>query len=101
MDTLFKAYMKTATEINNYIKKLKEEKNNTRNLEIVNSLNRRITTLYDEYLDLLYSAKLIKEYYSEKKPSASIADKIKEGQREWKTLVQIREYLLICCQTLS
>ena len=74
MENLFRAYIKTADALKKQIDLLKTKTKETSDVDEKKSLIRRSETLYSEYLDVLYSAKMIEDYFKPK-PKVSISRK--------------------------
>lgn len=66
MKNLFKAYIKTADALKKQNEYLKEKIKKTTDVSERKVLIKRSETLYSEYLDVLYSAKMIENYFKPK-----------------------------------
>ncbi len=74
MENLFRAYIKTADALKKQNERLKEKIKKTTDVDEKKALIKRSETLYSEYLDVLYSAKMIENYFKPK-PNVSISHK--------------------------
>lgn len=72
METLFRAYMKTADALKQQIEYLKVENSKTNDVDKKKEISKRSETLYSEYLDVLHSARMIENYFKPK-PEVSIS----------------------------
>lgn len=66
MENLFRAYMKTADAIKQKIEYLKEKDKETSDVDEKKKISKLSDTLYSEYLDVLYSARMIENYFKPK-----------------------------------
>lgn len=66
MENLFRAYMKTADALKQQIEYLKKKSNKTTDINEKKKISKCSDTLYSEYLDVLYSAKMIENYFKPK-----------------------------------
>lgn len=66
MENLFRAYIKTADALKKQNEHLKEKIKKTTDVDEKKALIKRSETLYSEYLDVLYSAKMIENYFKPK-----------------------------------
>lgn len=66
MENLFRAYMKTADALKRQIEYLKKQNNETTDVNERKRITKRQDTLYSEYLDVLYSARMIENYFKPK-----------------------------------
>ncbi len=74
MENLFRAYIKTADALKKQIEYLKIKNKETTDVDEKKAISRRSETLYSEYLDVLFSARMIENYFKPK-PKASISRK--------------------------
>lgn len=66
MKNLFRAYIKTADALKKQNEYLKKKIKKTTDVNEKKALIKRSETLYSEYLDVLYSAKMIENYFKPK-----------------------------------
>lgn len=66
MENLFRAYMKTADALKHQIDYLKKKNDETTDINEKKRISKCSDTLYSEYLDVLYSAKMIENYFKPK-----------------------------------
>lgn len=66
MENLFRAYMKTADALKRQIEYLKKKNDETTDINEKKKISKCSDTLYSEYLDVLYSAKMIENYFKPK-----------------------------------
>ena len=81
MKNLFRAYIKTAEALKKQNEYLKAKIKETTDVDEKKALLRRSDTLYAEYLDVLYSAKLIESQYFKK---GSLINRGKKGTLTYK-----------------
>lgn len=74
MENLFRAYIKTADALKKQIEYLKTKINESTDVDERKALSKRSETLYSEYLDVLFSARMIENYFKPK-PNVSISKK--------------------------
>ncbi len=72
MKNLFRAYIKTADALKKQIEYLNKKIKESNDVDEKKSLTKRSETLYSEYLDVLYSARMIENYF---KPKENISRK--------------------------
>ncbi len=72
MENLFRAYIKTADALKKQIEHLKVRTKKTTDVDERKALIKRTETLYSEYLDVLFSARMIENYFKPK-PKVSIS----------------------------
>lgn len=75
MENLFRAYIKTADALKKQIEYLNAKNKETTDVDEKKALSKRSETLYSEYLDVLYSARMIESYFKPKPPEVSILRK--------------------------
>lgn len=75
MENLFRAYIKTADALKKQIEYLGSKIKESYDVDERKALEKRQDTLYSEYLDVLYSARMIEDYFKPKPPEASISKK--------------------------
>ena len=75
MENLFRAYIKTADALKKQIDYLKSKSKETTDVDEKKAILKRTDTLYSEYLDVLFSARMIENYFKPKTSEPSISKK--------------------------